>query len=87
MRSCQRFEGRETHLGVLVGCDRREGRLGEGEGLENAPADAEQVVRLHDVEARVVAVHGVQNDLQTGRGRLVQTRSLCFEDKTSRLCY
>lgn len=49
----------ETDLGVLVGCDGREGRLGEGEGLEDAPADAEQVVRLDDVEARVVAMHGV----------------------------
>lgn len=67
MTPCQRFEGRGTDLGVLVRCDRREGSLGEGEGLENTPADTEQVVRLDDVEARVVAMHGVQNDLQRGR--------------------
>lgn len=62
----------ETHLGVLVGCDGREGSLREGEGLENTPADAEHVVRLDDVEARVVAMHGVQNDLQTGGERFNQ---------------
>lgn len=57
----------ETDLGVLVGSDCCEGSLWEGEGLENTPAGAEQVVRLNDVEARVVAMHGMQNDLQIGR--------------------
>lgn len=65
---CIDFAVIETDLSVLVRCDRCEGSLGEGEGLENTPADAEQVVRLHYVEARVVAMHGVQNDLQIGRG-------------------
>lgn len=51
-------------LGVLIGGYSGEGRLGEGEGLEDAPAHAEQVVRLHDVETRLVAVHGVQDDLK-----------------------
>lgn len=54
----------EADLSVLVGCDRCEGSLREGEGLENTPADTEQVVCLDDVEAWVVAMHGVQNDLQ-----------------------
>lgn len=62
--SCRQFAVSQTDLGILVGGDRREGRLGEGEGLEDAPADAEQVVSLDDVEARVVAMHGVQNNLQ-----------------------
>ena len=53
-----------TDPGVLVGGDGRERSLWEGEGLENTPADAEQVVCLDDVEARVVAMHGVQNDLK-----------------------
>lgn len=51
------------NLGVLVGGDGGEGGLGEGEGLEDAPADAVEVVGLHNVEARVVAVHGVKDDL------------------------
>ena len=56
----------EAHLGVLVGGDGHEGSLGEGESLEDAPANAEHVVRLDDVEARVVAVHGVEDDLESG---------------------
>lgn len=51
-------------LGVLVGGDGHEGGLREGEGLEDAPADAVQVVSLNDVETRVVAMHGVEDDLQ-----------------------
>lgn len=71
--SWQRSAAADTDLGVLVGCDGGEGRLREGEGLENAPADAEEVICLHDVEARVVAMHGVQDDLQTGRRRVIQS--------------
>lgn len=56
----------ETDLCVLVRGNCRERRLGEGERLEDAPADAVQVVGLDDVETRVVAVHGVQNNLQEG---------------------
>ncbi len=55
----------ETDLGVLVRCDCCEGRLREGEGLENTPADTEEVVCLHNVEAWVVPMHRVQDDLQT----------------------
>lgn len=55
----------ETDLSVLVGSDCSEGSLREGEGLENTPAHTEQVVCLDNVEARMVAMHGVQNDLQT----------------------
>lgn len=58
------LQWRRTDLCVLVGSDRSEGRLGESESLENTPADTEQVVSLNDVEARVVAVHWVQNDLE-----------------------
>lgn len=58
-----RFVAAETNLGVLVGGDCGEGRLGEGESLENTPADAEQVICLDHMEARVVAMHGVQDDL------------------------
>lgn len=54
----------ETDLGVLVSGDCCEGRLGEGEGLENTPTDTEQVVCLNHVETWVVAMHRVQNDLQ-----------------------
>lgn len=53
-----------AHLAVLVGGDRHEGRLREGEGLEDAPADAEQVVSLDQVETRMVAMHRVQDDLE-----------------------
>lgn len=70
----------ETDLGVLVGCDRCEGSLREGEGLENTPADTEQVVSLDDVEARVVAMHRVQNDLQEGETGSFRAFS-CFEHK------
>lgn len=59
-----RQRGAGTHLVVLVGGDRHEGRLREGEGLEDAPAHAEEVVSLHQVEARMVAVHGVEDNLE-----------------------
>lgn len=50
-------------LGVLVGGDGHEGGLREGKRLEDTPADAVEVVGLNNVEARVVAVHGVEDDL------------------------
>lgn len=62
-RMDSRTEGLVKDLGVLVGGDGREGGLREGEGLEDAPADAVEVVSLNNVEARVVAVHGVEDDL------------------------
>lgn len=71
----QQSAAADTDLGVLVRCDGGEGRLGEGEGLENTPADTEEVVCLDEVEARVVAMHGVQDDLQAGRRRLIQSTS------------
>jgi len=56
----------ETNFGVLVRSDCSEGSLWEGESLENTPTDAEQVVCLDNVETGVVAMHRMQNDLQTG---------------------
>lgn len=51
------------YLLVLVGSDRGEDSLREAEHLEDAPAHAEEVIGLHDVEAWLVTVHGVQDDL------------------------
>lgn len=51
------------YLLVLVGSNRSEDCLREAEDLEDAPADAEEVICLHNVEARLVTVHGVENDL------------------------
>lgn len=51
------------YLLVLVGSDRGEDSLREAEHLEDAPADTEEVIGLHDVEARLVSVHGVQDNL------------------------
>lgn len=53
----------ETDLCVLVGSDSGEGSLRESEGLEDTPADTEEIICLNDVESRVVAMHRVQNDL------------------------
>lgn len=58
------------YLLVLVGSDRGEDSLREAEHLEDAPADTEQVVGLHDVEARLVTVHGVQDDLGHTRDKV-----------------
>lgn len=54
----------EPYFGVLVGGNCSEGRLWEGEHLEDTPADTEQVICLDDVEAWMVSMHRVQNDLQ-----------------------
>ena len=51
------------YLLILVGSDRGEDSLGEAEDLEDAPADTEEVICLHNVEARLVTVHGVEDDL------------------------
>lgn len=57
----QYFHG--SYLSVLVGCDCSESRLGETEGLEDAPADTEEIIGLHNVKTGLVAMHGVQNNL------------------------
>lgn len=54
----------ETDLVVLVNRDGCEYGFGECEGLEDAPSDLVEVVCLDHVEARLVAVHGLQDDLQ-----------------------
>lgn len=53
------------YLLILVGSNRSEDSLREAEDLEDAPADTEEVICLHNVEARLVTVHGVQDDLET----------------------
>lgn len=60
----QNFTACTLYLLVLVGSDRSEDSLREAEHLEDAPADTEEIVCLHDVEARLVTVHGVQDDLE-----------------------
>lgn len=51
---------------VLVGRDRNEGRLGEDVSAEGRVLGAEAVVlvRLHDVDPRLVLVHRIQDDLE-----------------------
>lgn len=61
--SASRSSACTPYLLVLVGSDRGEHSLREAEHLEDAPADTEEVICLHDVEARLVTVHGVQDDL------------------------
>lgn len=51
------------YLLVLVGSNRSEDGLREAEDLEDAPADTEEVICLHNVEARLVTMHGVEDDL------------------------
>lgn len=53
-----------TDLGVLIDRDCDEGGFGECEGLEDAPSHAIKVVSLHHMEARLVSMHGMQNELQ-----------------------
>lgn len=52
-----------TDLGVLVDRDCCESGFRECEGLEDAPSHAIKVVSLHHMEARLVAMHRMQNDL------------------------
>lgn len=51
----------------MVGGDGHEGRLREGEGLEDTPTDTEQVVSLDEVKPWVVTMHRVEDDLWGGR--------------------
>lgn len=51
------------YLLILVGSNRSEDSLREAEDLEDAPADTEEVICLHNVEARLVTMHGVEDDL------------------------
>jgi len=48
---------------VLVGRDGDERRLVERVGVERVPTHAEDVVRLHDVDPRLILVHRVHYDL------------------------
>lgn len=57
------------YLVVLVGGDGDEVGLGEHVGAEGAVGQLEDVVGPHDVEAGLVFVHGVQDDLGMGRRR------------------
>lgn len=56
---------------VLIGRDRNEGCLGEDVGAEGRVLGAEAVVFicLHDVDARLVLVHRVQDDLEDRKSR------------------
>lgn len=54
----------KANLGVLVGRDSSEGGLWERESLEHTPSHAVEVIGLHDVEAGMVAMHGMQDDLR-----------------------
>lgn len=51
------------HLFILIGGHRGEDGLWEAEGMEDAAAGAEEAVCLHDVETRLIAMHGVKDDL------------------------
>lgn len=51
------------YLLILVGSNRSEDSLREAENLKDAPADTEEVICLHNVEARLVTVHGVEDYL------------------------
>lgn len=51
------------HLFILIGGHGGEDGLWEAEGMEDAAAGAEEAVCLHDVETRLIAMHGVKDDL------------------------
>lgn len=59
---------RPAHLVVLVGSDSDEVGLWKHVGSEGAVGKLQDVVGSHDVEARLVLVHGIQDGLQ-GRRR------------------
>lgn len=52
-----------THPRVLVGCHRDECRLGEAEGGDTPPVLAAELGGPHQVDAGLVLVHGVQDQL------------------------
>ena len=52
-----------TNLVILVGGDSSELSSGEDEGVAGLPVQVVDVVRLHNVQPRLVAVHAVHNDL------------------------
>lgn len=56
------------HLVVLVGGDRDEVGLREHVGAEGTVGQLQDVVGSHDVEARLILVHGVQDGLRGGCG-------------------
>ena len=53
-----------TYLVILIGSDCGELRAGENESLEILPVQVVDVVGLHHMEAWLVLVHAVDNNLQ-----------------------
>lgn len=53
----------QAHLVILVGSDSDEISLWEDIGAEGAVWELQDVIGSHDVEARLVLVHGVQDGL------------------------
>lgn len=81
----------QAHLIVLVGSDRDEVGLREHVGAEGAVGQLQDVVGSHNVEARLVLVHGVQNGLWGGCGsadspQLLAGAFLLSGDPTSFQC-
>lgn len=76
-----------AYLVVLVGGDRDEGGLGEDVGAERRVLGAEGVVlvRLHNVQPRLVFVHGVQDDLKNNG--CSSEKSIQKRKETSRGCW
>ena len=60
-----------TDLAILVGCDGSKTGLREAEALEGCPANAVQIICLHHMEARLVLVHGVQDNLRRNGQRQI----------------
>lgn len=52
-----------ANLVILVGCDSSELSAREDEGLSGLPVQVVDVIRLHNVQPRLVPVHAVHNDL------------------------
>ena len=67
-----------SDLFVLVGGDGDEGGLREVEGVEGVPTHGKDVVGLHHVDARLVLVHGVEDDL--GGGGVVGWLRMIWEE-------
>lgn len=61
---------KKCYLVVLIGCDRNEGRLREYVSAEGRVFGTKAVIliRLHDVNPRLIFVHRVQDDLQKTEG-------------------